>query len=169
MCHLFSVEAQHVQSTCPCKQLCHYVQYEPSLSYAQLSKFNIDRMVLNDPQRRDLVHEKFLAATELSQRKVAEVAEADEVNLLEIQRLVNTLLDDIRLLNPVLSSDTEYAKYYHIFSFLARGSAILKQDAYRITAKLEEISEPLKKVEADVCTKLLVSINGELLGDKCHT
>ena len=47
---------------------CHRVNYEPSLSYAQLSQFNMDHIVLKDPEQRDKVFDSFLLAREISQR-----------------------------------------------------------------------------------------------------
>ena len=48
----------------PCKQY----RYEPSFSYAQLSQFNVERIVLKNPARRRQVEERFALAMEYSQR-----------------------------------------------------------------------------------------------------
>ena len=68
-------------------------------------------MVLNDPVRRNLVENKFLLARELSQRRVQELAEADEKKLLEIRQLVDTLWDDIKIVSPAMQSDLQYASF----------------------------------------------------------
>ena len=144
---LFTVEAMRQQSTCSCKQLCRYEQYEQSLSYAQLSKFNIDRMVLNDPVRRNLVENKFLLARELSQRSVQELAEADENKLLEICRLVDILWDDIKIVSPAMQSDTQYSSFYHILSWIEEGDKIITVDAYSIANKHQGFIQGLEKLQ----------------------
>ena len=136
---LFTVEAMRQQSTCPCKQLCRYEQYEPSLSYAQLSKFNIDRMVLNDLVSRNLVENKFLLARELSQRRVPELAEADKKKLLEIRQLVDTLWDDIKIVSPTMQSDTQFASFYHILPLIDEGHRMFMADMYSLNTKLHNL------------------------------
>ena len=39
-------------SACDCGVPCEMHTYEPTMSYAQLSQFNIERMVLVDPAKR---------------------------------------------------------------------------------------------------------------------
>ena len=39
-------------SACDCGVPCEMHTYEPTMSYAQLSQFNIERMVLVDPENR---------------------------------------------------------------------------------------------------------------------
>ena len=52
MFSVLTVALMKRQKECGCKAQCHQVTYTPSLSYALLSKFSVDRVVLNDPARR---------------------------------------------------------------------------------------------------------------------
>ena len=136
-----AVEAKRLESTCPCKQLCKYEHYSPSLSYAQLSKFNIDRIVLNDPTRRQIVQNKFLHARELSQRRVEELALKDEAKLSDIKQKGNTLWQDIRIIQPAFQTDAAFAEYQNMVPFLSDGVDILRNDAFDIRHRVLELAE----------------------------
>ena len=64
------------------------------MSYAQLSQFNIERLVLVEPENRERAETRFLVATEYSQRVVVDTAEADEEQLTEIMDFI-VELDDV--------------------------------------------------------------------------
>ena len=51
-------------SACICNPPCTQVQYEPELSYAQLSKFNIDRTILDNPEKQKNLQERYTKVTE---------------------------------------------------------------------------------------------------------
>ena len=116
------------QSQCQCKVKCHQIVYEPSLSYAQLSKFNIDRIVLNDPEKRALVNKTFLAALDISQKVVESIASADKKNLKEMKRLLTLFWDDIRAVQPAFNSDNDFATAYNILPFLEDGADFVHDD-----------------------------------------
>ena len=109
------------QSECNCKVKCERFEYKPSLSYAQLSKFNIDRMVLNDPERRAAVNAKFLRAREISQRVILDVAEEDRVKLLDIKEKLEILWEDMKVVGPAFESDVTFGEQYQVLPIIENG------------------------------------------------
>ena len=53
---------------CTCDVPCKRKSYDVSLSHAQLSKYNIDRLVMNNETKRSNIREKFHTAMEASRR-----------------------------------------------------------------------------------------------------
>ena len=49
---LILAELNGTSTNCDCNAQCHRVTYEASLSYAQLSRFNIEHVVLNSAERQ---------------------------------------------------------------------------------------------------------------------
>ena len=121
------------QSECNCKVKCERVEYKPSLSYAQLSKFNIDRMVLNDPERRADVNAKFLRAREISQRIILDVAEEDQVKLLDIKEKLEILWEDMKVVGPAFESDVTFGEQYQLLPIT--GSGGFREDYYAIMTR----------------------------------
>ncbi len=67
-----------MDNDCNCTMTCHKVLYEPSLSYAMLSEFNIDQVALTDPARKKAVKEQMEVAMETQQRVVVDIRDQDE-------------------------------------------------------------------------------------------
>ena len=82
---------------------CQNIIYEPSLSYAVLSEFNIDRVVLTDPKRYQAVREKLELSMETRQRVVIEIKEKDD-------EVIGTLI------NKATDLQTAIAKTTHLFA-----------------------------------------------------
>ena len=58
---LFTVaEMTKSELECVCEPPCEEVRYEPQMSYAQLSKFNIDRLILGNPVKQKRLEESHL-------------------------------------------------------------------------------------------------------------
>ncbi len=76
--HCFADKIRELENECNCTMACHKVLYEPSLSYAILSEFNIDQVVLTDPSRKKAVKQQMEISMETQQRVVLEVKEQDE-------------------------------------------------------------------------------------------
>ena len=142
------MEALRAQTSCPCKPTCRYEQFEPSLSFAQLSKFNIDRIVLQDPKQRAKVNERFLRARELAQRKKKDVAKETEKQLKNIRYWVDTLQDDIEFVEPALRSDLTFTSKYDIVSIIEYGDELFDADVRTLVKRywgLEPFGERLFK------------------------
>ena len=56
------------RNKCTCNVPCKRKSYDVSLSYAQLSKYNIDRLVMNNDTKRSNIRERFQTAIEASRR-----------------------------------------------------------------------------------------------------
>ena len=105
----FSELLEDQENSCNCSITCERTQYEPGLSYAELSEFNIDQVALIDSATKEAVREKFEDAIETQQRVVESVRNSDEVlmktflNLAgELFKAMNstlTLASDITLLS----------------------------------------------------------------------
>ena len=53
---------------CSCDVPCKRKSYDVSLSYAQLSKYNIERLIVSNTTKRQLVSDRLKAAVEASRR-----------------------------------------------------------------------------------------------------
>lgn len=80
------------ESNCSCTVPCTRITYEPALSYAQLSKFSIDRLVLTDPSRRLAVKKQYELATEVLQRQDKAIASIDTATISDIQSKMQALI-----------------------------------------------------------------------------
>ncbi len=96
----FSEKIREMNSDYNCTTPCQNIIYEPSLSYAVLSEFNIDRVVLTDPVRHKAVKDQVELSVETRQRVVNEIKEEDEE---VIGALINTAMD----LQMALAKTTE--------------------------------------------------------------
>jgi hypothetical protein len=79
--------------SCSCEIPCDRITYQPELSYAHLSKLNLNKISLNDVKKRNTVRETFENAREVSQRVNDVIAAKDDY-----------------LVNSVLKASIEYAK-----------------------------------------------------------
>ena len=125
------------QSECGCKIQCNQVNFIPSLSYAQLSKFNIDRVVLKDPARRAVVYDKFLHARELSQRLIFDVAAEDREKLLNIKEKLTIFWEDIQVVGPALRTDASFAAEYNILSIIEYGDNLWRSEVVVTSDRLK--------------------------------
>ena len=75
------VKLQKAEKRCACSVPCKRIKYEASLSYAQLSQLNMERIVLRDPEQKAKVKDTFLLAREYSQR-----VNLDQANKVSIER-----------------------------------------------------------------------------------
>ena len=99
---------------CVCSAPCVRVMYEPSLSYAQISKFNVQKMMLPRPEQSERVFGKFIKSREVSQVVVAETRTAD---LIQIYKIVSITKRYERLLNKsysILLNDTYVMEKYGV-------------------------------------------------------
>ncbi len=76
---------------CNCSLPCQRTLFEPRLSYAMLSEFNIDQIALTDPSRKLAVKAQFEKSTETQQRVVQDIKVADERVLEKIVGVGNSL------------------------------------------------------------------------------
>ena len=154
------------QSSCECKVPCEQTNYEPSLSYAQLSKFNIDRMVLNDPVRRANVNNKFLRARELSQRVIKDVADGDRVKLIDIKNKLNVFWEDIQVVAPALQEDSKFAELYDTLPLIEYGDDLFRNDLISLGERLFYIGTlfaPVLQTNMMYIDKYLPAVVGNLM------
>ena len=144
MCHSFfslSVEIMKRQSECDCKIRCERPEYKPSLSYAMLSKFNIDRMVLNDPVRRAMVNDKFLRAREISQRVILDVAQDDIKKLTAVREKLDILWEDMKVVGPAFETDETFGAQYGILPVIENGDDMWRNDLAFLLTKYGNITK----------------------------
>ena len=110
-----------------CPTPCRRILYEPSLSFAQLSKFNIDKFVLRDTKSRaNQIQTKLLAALETSQR-VDETAKAK--NLADIAMIKALAVKVKTVLNQtaeVYSTVNHTTSYYGVGDLATFGASAVK-------------------------------------------
>ena len=136
-----TVDIMKRQSECNCKVKCERAEYKPSLSYAQLSKFNIDRMVLNDPERRAAVNAKFLRAREISQRVILDVAEEDRIKLTDVKNKLGVLWEDMQTVGPAFESDEAFAAHYNILPMIENGDDMWRSETVMLTDRFAELGK----------------------------
>ena len=88
-----------------CSITCDRTQYEPGLSYAELSEFNIDQVALTTSAKKEAVREKFEAAIETQQRVVESVRNSDEALMQTFLKLAEDLYEAMNS-TLALASDT---------------------------------------------------------------
>ena len=93
------------ENDCNCRITCDRTQYEPSLSYAELSEFNIDQVALTTSAKKEAVREKFEAAIETQQRVVESVRTSDEALMQTFLKLAEDLYEAMNS-TLALASDT---------------------------------------------------------------
>ena len=77
--------------SCLCSVPCTRVTYEPALSYAQLSRVSINRLVLTDPARQEAVKKQYELSLETLQRTDSRIVATDERVLSDLQNKMETL------------------------------------------------------------------------------
>ena len=105
--------------TCLCSVPCKRVRYEPNLSYAQLSRKNVERLIITSPEQKVELQSRFHDATETSQRVVKETAEQDIValtTLLECMHNLREILDKSKEAMRDFAKFTEQNKAPNLFS-----------------------------------------------------
>ena len=89
----FSEVLEDKENDCNCSITCDRTQYEPGLSYAELSEFNIDQVTLTTSAKKEAVREKFEAAIETQQRVVESVRRTDEALMQTFLKLAEDLYE----------------------------------------------------------------------------
>ena len=97
---------------------CHKVLYEPSLSYAILSEFNIDQVVLTDPSRKKAVKQQMEISMETQQRVVLEVKEQDEAVMGALTKTATDFQSAISTATNLFENTTILAATYGIVDTL---------------------------------------------------
>ena len=126
---------------CNCSLPCMRVNYEPSLSFAQLSRLNIGRLVLQDPNEKDHVQVKFHAAMEVIQRVQTEILTAD-------QKMMKDIIDKCMIVQAALRDGTTgtvnyttYSALFGVADLLGEGKDYLSQLDTYINEKLTHVKD----------------------------
>ena len=130
----FSDALQHQENDCNCSITCERTLYEPGLSYAELSEFNIDQVALTSETKKALVREKFEHAAETQQRVVESIRESDK-------ELMNTFLMMASKLNEAITSTIVKTSQTSVLSTLYQFPNILDADDESPTEDIEAIKD----------------------------
>ena len=104
-----SVKSQR-DGTCVCNAPCERVLYEPSLSYAQISTFNVRKMVLPRKQSQVRVFGKFMKARETLQRVSPDIIQEDNRLISKLITVMTTFIPRLNDSESVLISNSRYTK-----------------------------------------------------------
>ena len=108
---------------CKCTAPCDRILYAPSLSYAQLSKFNVRKLMLPTQDEVDKVFNDFMKARETSQRVVSESKEKDLAT-------INRVLSIIEKYTPSINE-----------SYLSMTSTSYQYERYGVPAPYNMVEE----------------------------
>ena len=99
---------------CECPVQCNRTVYEPVLSYAQLSKFNLDRVALSNSTRKKAVEEQYLLAMETSQRVVEEIALKDEDQIGNVLEEITHITKVVNATKPAFENGVDFAEFFAV-------------------------------------------------------
>ena len=124
--------------------------YEPSLSYAQLSSINIDRLALTNPDRKNKVNTQFLRAKEALQRVDLSILESDTM-------YITLMMNKAEKLKVSLNESSQFFSDGSNFNtLLLEHKNGLHDDSINVMAlkdKLKEITE-MRKEFMDTLVKM---------------
>ena len=105
--------------TCICTIPCKTVKYEPSLSFAQLSTLNIDRLVLQGEGKRDTVFKQFKNAREVLNRVKSEIYKEDNALMDNLTQSSSDMIIDLNNLIQQTSSYETFSMEYDVINLYA--------------------------------------------------
>ena len=112
-----------------CGVPCQRVSYHPSLSYARLSKFNVDKIALKDKEQRESTRQTFLSAREVSQRVIQDIREADEKHIRTIMGHLSGLQIIVNEYDTILENSTDFAESLKMVDLIGQeGHDILEEE-----------------------------------------
>ena len=113
------------QSGCDCPVQCVRILYKPSLSYAQLSQFNIRRLALADEQREEVIRQLFLKARETSQRVISHIAETDDQQIEIILQYLSMIDGAFTSSFDMMKNSSTLAEHFMVADLIERGHEAL--------------------------------------------
>ena len=134
---------------CNCSLPCDTTYFQPGLSYAMLSEFNIDQVALTTPAKKRAVRAKFEQAMETQQRVVQGTKKSDEAMM---NRLLTIKSDIIIALNAIYNSyanTTAVSELYKIPDVLTEDESYPEQDVEYTKQYTNLLSQKEKSIEID--------------------
>ena len=131
---VFIVAAEIAQNTtgCKCPVQCNRTVYEPVLSYAQLSKFNLDRIALSDAVSKKTVETKFKSAMETSQRVVDAIVARDKRLMSEILTLITAVQENVNSTKEAFRSGETFSRHFRVVDLFSADDKTWKKEKLRI-------------------------------------
>ena len=120
------------------------MNYEASLSYAQLSRFNIERSVLKEDARRQQIFEQQLRARETYQLVDSAVVAAD---MAEVNDLVTLTGNLTQVLSMISANFTDGGNIYELFTQLSYHVA---QDPYTLQLEMQRLQAMMLSYDAQL-------------------
>ena len=133
-------------ANCDCSLPCVRERFEPSLSFAQLSKLNIKRLVLQGDGRKENVEQQFFKSSEVLQRAKAEILTEDE-------KVMSAVLHSADLTENALTYAAENTINYTMFATSANVMDALGIDQEYIVdleKYLEEAIDIWKEISGEI-------------------
>ena len=129
------------ENSCNCSITCERTQYEPGLSYAELSEFNIDQVALTDSATKEAVREKFEGAIETQQRVVESVRNSDEVLMKTFLNLAGDLFEAMNSTLALASDTTLLSTRYKFPNILDDDDDSPSQDVEATKKRAEDLDD----------------------------
>ena len=128
-----------INSDCNCPIPCNRILFEPSLSYAALSEFNIDQVALTDTKTREAVRQRFLNTVETQQRVLKTIKETDNVTMTEIINTGDSLISSVTDIHQNSLDGTRLSQVYKVVDVLS-GKFQGKADVTYMRVKFDELA-----------------------------
>ena len=120
---------------------CSRTLFEPTLSYAQLSEFNIDQVVLVDTTRRQTATGKFQVAMDTQQRVVKAIRDADVKLMTDFLTLSEEYMTLLANIVNESSSSADLALKYHFPDIFDPLDSAISDDVEYARNRAEEIDD----------------------------
>ena len=128
----FLAEIAQNTTGCKCPVQCNRTVYEPVLSYAQLSKFNLDRIALSDAVSKKAVEMKFKSAMETSQRVVEAIVAKDQHLMNTILTLITAVQENVNSTKQAFRSGETFSRYFRVVDLFSADDRTWKKEKAQI-------------------------------------
>ena len=138
-------------SDCECPVPCDRTVFKPSLSYAQLSQFNIERLALADEKREAEIRQKFLTARETSQRVISHIAQTDDLQIETILSYMSNIDDIFKLSFHMMTNSSALAEHFMVADLIEEGYEAFASDMELINVFLHDKQfTNVEKLKSDI-------------------
>ncbi len=125
---------------------CERNVFEPTLSYATLSEFNIDQVALTTQAKRDAVKVKFEAATERQQRVVEAIRAADEDAMRSLVLTASTLIETLNSTFLLCGNTTLLSIVYKTPDIVNADNEMPEKDRDFVSERIDTVARQAERV-----------------------
>ena len=117
------------------------------MSYAQLSKFNLDRVAMNDARKRKNAGRQYNHAMETSQRVVQSILTKDNHQINNILSAVNLINETMKLTQGVFQNGKNFSTHYKVVDLFSSDDTIWKEEKKHIMRLIDEFSRKIYTID----------------------